>query len=144
MPSAWSPPPATSAERPPPPATNAERPPPPATSAERPTTPLRPWQRLEIRLAALFAAVTVLAVAVVGTWIYDRQRREVEGTVGIQLLNIGRVGALLVDPALVMAARRTPDGGAPERLRRVLAAMQQEVLLTTPVLLLTDYDPGKR
>jgi class 3 adenylate cyclase len=92
----------------------------------------------------LFAAVTVLAVGVVGTWIYDRQRREVEGTVGIQLLNIARVGALLVDPGLAMEAWRLPHGDAPARLRRALAAMQQEVLLTTPVLLLTDYDAGGR
>jgi hypothetical protein len=102
--------------------------------------PLRPWQRLTLRLAALFAAVTVLAVGVVGTWIYDRQRREVEDTVGIQLLNIARVGALLVDPGLVAEARHAPDGEGPDRLGRALAAIQQEVLLTTPVLLLTDYD----
>src|SRR5262245_11580321 len=98
--------------------------------------PLRPWQRLGVRLAALFAAVTVLAVGVVGAWIYDRQRREVEDTVGIQLLNIARVGALLVDPALAMSARRAPEGEAVAPLRRALSAMQQEVLLTTPVLLL--------
>ena len=80
-------------------------------SAEGATAPLRPWQRLGLRLAALFAAVTVLAVGVVGTWIYDRQRREVEETVGIQLLNIARVGALLVDPG-------PGHGGAPRAGRR--------------------------
>src|SRR5262245_62049497 len=89
--------------------------------------PMRPWQRLSLRLAALFAAITVLAVGIVGTWIYDRQRREVEQTVGIQLLNIARVGALLVDPGAVMAARGAGRADAPESLRRALAAMQQEV-----------------
>lgn len=113
-------------------------------SAEGATAPLRPWQRLSLRLAALFAAVTVLAVGVVGTWIYDRQRREVEDTVGIQLLNIARVGALLVDPSAVMEARRAGSADAAARLGRALAAMQQEVLLTTPVLLLTDYDAGRQ
>lgn len=112
------------------------------SSSEAATAPLRPWQRLSLRLAALFAAVTVLAVGVVGTWIYERQRREVEDTVGIQLLNIARMGALLVDPSLVAEARRGAEGDAPARLGRALAAMQQEVLLTTPVLLLTDYDAG--
>src|SRR5262245_25889905 len=118
--------------------------PPAATGAEGSAPALRPWQRLDVRLAALFAAVTVLAVSVVGAWIYDRQRREVEDTVGIQLLNIARVGALLVDPGLARAAIGSPAGEAPKRLHRALAAMQQEVLLTTPVLLLTDYDAGKR
>jgi sigma-B regulation protein RsbU (phosphoserine phosphatase) len=78
----------------------------------------------------------------VGAWIYERQRREVEETVGIQLLNIARVGALLVEPGLVSEARREAGGGASARLGRALAAMQGEVLLTTPVLLLTDYDPA--
>src|SRR5262245_62063635 len=115
-----------------------------AAAPPRATAPLRPWQRLGLRLAVLFAAVTVLAVATVGTWIYHRQRREVEDTVGSQLLNIARVGALLVDPGLAVAARRAPDGEAPARLRRALAAMQQEVFLATPVLLLTDYDGGRQ
>jgi hypothetical protein len=97
--------------------------PPSTPSAERGAVgPLRPWQRLTLRLAALFAAVTVLAVGVVGTWIYDRQRGEVEDTVGIQLLNIARVGALLVDPGLVAEARtpRTARGptGSDERWPR--------------------------
>jgi class 3 adenylate cyclase len=107
------------------------------------SVPLRPWQRLGLRLAVLFAAVTVLAVGVVGAWIYDRQRREVEETVGIQLLNIARVGALLADRDLIMQAR-IGRADAAARLGRALAAMQQEVLLTTPVLLLTDYDGVRR
>ena len=118
--------------------------PPPTASAEGAATPLRPWQRLSLRLAALFAAVTVLAVGVVGAWIYDRQRREVEVTLGIQVLNSARVGPLLIDPGLAMAARRAPDGEAPARLRRALAAMKQELFLPTPIMLLTDYDAGRQ
>src|SRR5262245_41456587 len=51
----------------------------------------RPWQRLSVRLAALFALVTVLAVGAVGLVTYERQQREVQDTVGTQLLNIARV-----------------------------------------------------
>ena len=61
--------------------------------------PLRPWQRLSVRLAAFFAVVTLLAVGAVGLFTYQRQQREVQDTVGTQLLNIARVAALLIDPA---------------------------------------------
>jgi class 3 adenylate cyclase len=122
---------------------SASNPPSAASVENAPEPPLRPWQRLGLRLAALFAAVTVLAVGVVGTWIYDRQRREVEETLGIQLFNIARVGALLVDPGLAMEARRAPGGDAPTRLGRALAAMQREAFLFKPVLFLTDYDAGR-
>ena len=72
--------------------------------------PLRPWQRLSVRLAAFFAAVTFLAVGAVGGMTYTRQQREVEDSVGTQLLNIARVAALQLDPRLhaeVDAARAT-------------------------------------
>src|SRR5215470_10541142 len=58
------------------------------------------WRRLSVRLAALFVAVTLLAVGLVGGLIYQRQARDVEDTLGAQLLSIARTGALLVDPAL--------------------------------------------
>ncbi|MGH7335237.1 MAG: hypothetical protein ACREKS_21335, partial [Candidatus Rokuibacteriota bacterium] len=55
-----------------------------------PPSPLapRPWQRLGVRLAALFAAVTLFAVGLVGFLMYERQKRELEDTLGVQLLNI--------------------------------------------------------
>src|SRR5437763_17200602 len=69
-------------------------------SGEQDTTaagrPPRPWQRLSVRLAGLFAVVTLLAVGAVGLFTYQRQQREVQDTVGTQLLNIARVAALLV------------------------------------------------
>ena len=40
--------------------------------------PLRPWHRLSVRLAVLFASVTLVAVALVGLLVYEWQRREVE------------------------------------------------------------------
>ena len=43
--------------------------------------PLRPWHRLSVRLAVLFASVTLVAVAVVGLLVYEWQRREVEEAV---------------------------------------------------------------
>jgi hypothetical protein len=56
-----------------------------------PTHSLRPWQRLSVKLACLLAAVTLCAVAAVGGLTYKRHQRELEDTVGTQLLNIVRV-----------------------------------------------------
>src|SRR5438876_588081 len=104
------------------------------------------WQRLGVRLAALFALVTLLAVGLVGTFVYQRQRREVEDMVGTQLLNIARTAALLVDPAthaeLQRASRVDPPAYA--RIQRALAAVQSEVVLTTPIYTLADYEPARR
>lgn len=107
---------------------------------------LRPWQRLSVRLAALFAAVTVLAVGLVGGLVYERQRRELEETVGTQLLNIARTGALLVDPALHAEARRALDRSskAYRRTQAALSAIREATVLLTPVYTLTDYDPARR
>ena len=107
---------------------------------------LRPWQRLSVRLAALFAVVTLLAVGLVGGVVYERQKREVEDTVGTQLLNIARVGALLIDPTLhAEAARvRSADSPAYRRLQKTLATIRTETLLPTPVYTLTDLDAPRR
>src|SRR5262249_54650441 len=109
--------------------------------------PLRPWQRLSVRLAALFALATLVAVGVVGAVIYERQKRELEDTVGTQLLNIARVGMLLIDPALHAEAQKTPgvtDSDAYKRISKALAAIQQEVVLATPLHTLAEYDRTKR
>jgi class 3 adenylate cyclase len=107
---------------------------------------LRPWQRLSVRLAALFAAVTLLAVGLVGGVVYHGQKREVEDTVGTQLLNIARVGALLIDPAAHAEVERTRATTSPAylRLRKALAAVRTETLLTTPVYTLTGLDAPRR
>jgi len=107
---------------------------------------LRPWQRLAVKLAAGFAALTVLTAGLVGVIVHERQKREVEDTVGTQLLNIARTGALLVDPALHAEVQRTlaKDSRAYTRLRKALAAVQAEVLLPTPIRTLSNYDPVKR
>jgi sensor histidine kinase regulating citrate/malate metabolism len=70
-------------------------------------------------MAALFALVTVLAVGLVGGVVYQRQKREVEDTVGTQLLNIARVAALLVDPGLHAEVQQTrrQDSEAYARIR---------------------------
>lgn len=46
-----------------------------------PTAPsaLRPWQRLSVRLAGFFAAVTVLAVALAGSVVYECPRTCLSG-----------------------------------------------------------------
>jgi class 3 adenylate cyclase len=106
----------------------------------------RPWQRLSVRLAGLFAVVTLLAVGAVGLFTYQRQQREVQDTVGTQLLNIARVAALLIDPALHVEAQRALDPGsaAYRELQKRLVAVQNEVLLTSPIQTLGDFDPAAR
>ncbi|HMH50612.1 MAG TPA: adenylate/guanylate cyclase domain-containing protein [Candidatus Acidoferrum sp.] len=106
----------------------------------------RLWQRLDVRLAALFALVTLLAVGLVGTFVYQRQRREVEDMVGTQLLNIARTAALLVDPATHAELQRASGVESPAyaRVQRALAAVQSETVLTTPIYTLADYDPERR
>lgn len=103
---------------------------------------LRPWQRLGVRLAALFAVVTLLAVVLVGQVVYGRQKRELEDAVGTQLLNIARVGVLVVDPAAHARLQASPDPGsaAYARVRQALLAMKTETLLPSPVYTISAYD----
>jgi class 3 adenylate cyclase len=107
---------------------------------------LRPWQRLSVRLACLLTAVTLLAVAAVGGFTYKRHQRELEDTVGTQLLNIARVTALAVDPSLHGQVQRSldPKSAAYLRIKRELVTIQNEVLLTTPIYTLADLDPARR
>jgi class 3 adenylate cyclase len=104
------------------------------------------WRRLSVRLAALFVAVTLLAVGLVGGLVYQHQMRSVEDTLGAQLLSIARTGALLVDPALHAEVQRTlsPDSPAYLAVRRALAAIRREVGLPTPTYTLTDYNGPRR
>ena len=121
-------------------APDAARPP------ERETPVLRPWQRLDVKLAAVFALLTLLTVGLVGALVHERQKREVEDTVGTQLLNIARVGSLLVDPRLHAEVQRTRarESKAYASLRRTLNAMRNEVFLTTPIRTLAELDPAQR
>jgi class 3 adenylate cyclase len=116
----------------------------PASSAR---SALPVWRRLAVRLALAFAVLTFLSVAIVGVLVRERQKRELEDAVGTQLLNIARVAVLLVDPAQHAALARAQDPGAPayRRVRTTLANVQREVLLTTPIRTLIDYDrTGRR
>ncbi len=108
--------------------------------------PLRPWQRLSVRVAGLFVAVTLLAVGLVGEVLYERQKRETEATLGALLLNIARTGAYLIDPDLHMVVQRTltQETSAYLRVRQALSIVQDENRIETPVYTLTDYDAEKR
>ena len=107
---------------------------------------LRPWQRLAVRLAAVFVAVTLVGVGLVGVLVRQRQSREIEDTVGTQLLNIARVSGLLVDPALHAEVARAPrvDSAAYGSLVKALTTIQTETLLTTPMRTLSEYDRASR
>ena len=104
----------------------------------------RPWQRLSVRVALLFVAVTLLGVGLVGLLIYQKQKRELETTLGVFLLNIARTGALLIDPKLhaEVEATRAQDSDAYRRLRAALAAIQDENRLQDPIYTLTDFNPA--
>jgi class 3 adenylate cyclase len=108
--------------------------------------PLRPWQRLSVRVAGLFVAVTLLAVGLVGEVLYERQKRETEETLGALLLNIARTGAYLVDPVQHLTVQRTltRETSAYLRVRQALSIVQDENRIATPVYTLTDYDAEKR
>ena len=107
---------------------------------------LRLWQRLSVRVAGLFVAVTLLAVGLVGEVLYERQKRETEATLGALLLNIARTGAYLIDPAqhLVVQRTLTQQTSAYLRVRQALSIVQDENRIETPVYTLTDYDAEKR
>src|SRR3989454_9401927 len=96
--------------------------------------PLRPWQRLSVRVAGLFVAVTLLAVGLVGEVLYERQKRETEATLGALLLNIARTGAYLIDPDLHMVVQRTltQETSAYLRVRQALSIVQDENRIETP------------
>ncbi|MBI4272166.1 MAG: HAMP domain-containing protein [Candidatus Rokubacteria bacterium] len=99
-----------------------------------------------MRVAALFVAVTLLAVGLVGQVLYERQKRDTEETLGTLLLNIARTGAYLVDPTQHLVVQRTlsQETSAYRRVRQALAIIQDENGIATPVYTLTDYDPEKR
>jgi hypothetical protein len=56
----------------------------------------------------LIVAVTFLAIGVVGTPIYQHQKRDLQATLATLLLNIARNGAPLVDPATLQAEAQPP------------------------------------
>src|SRR5688572_322777 len=116
----------------------------PPAKATRPALPL--WRRLAVRLALAFALLTFVSVAIVGVLVRERQKRELEDAVGTQLLNIARVAVLFVDAGqhAELARSRRAEAPAYRRLRASLDTVQREVLLTTPIRTLTDYDQATR
>jgi class 3 adenylate cyclase len=116
-------------------------------ASEKLTVPaLRPWQRLGAKLALAFALLALVTLGLVGALVYERQKREVEDTVGTQLLNIARTAVLLVDPAVHADAQAamSRDSPAYARIKKALVAVETETLLTTPIRTLTDFDPARR
>ncbi len=95
-------------------------------ASEKLTAPaLRPWQRLGVKLALAFALLALVTVGLVGALVYERQKREVEDTVGTQLLNIARTAVLLVDPAVHADAQAamSRDSPAYARIKKALVAV---------------------
>jgi class 3 adenylate cyclase len=107
---------------------------------------LSPWQRLSVRFATLFALAALLVIGAVGLLVYQRQKHEVEDTVGTQLLNIARVAVLLIDPGMHAEVQdaRAADSPAYLAIQKALTTVRTEVLLTTPIYTLADFDPAGR
>ncbi len=106
----------------------------------------RPWQRLGVRVAAGFVAVTLLGIGLVGSLIYERQKQVLQETLATFLLNIARTGAIFIDPTLHAEVERslTQDSEAYRRVRTVLAAIQDENQVATPIYTLTGFDASTR
>jgi class 3 adenylate cyclase len=106
----------------------------------------RLWQRFGARVAAGFVAVTLLGIGLVGLLIYERQKQILQETLSTLLLNIARTGALFIEPALHAEVERTltQDSAAYRRLRGVLAAIQDENRVATPIYTLTGFDEAAR
>ena len=122
--------------------------------------PLRLWQRLSTRMVAAFVLVTLFAIGLAafvmlyglaGVPLLGRLEavRDVQGlsrlleeVVSAKLLNLTRVGVLLINPLAQAEAQRTPDPHpeAQQRVRAALVSIQNAGELTTPVYTLTDYD----
>jgi class 3 adenylate cyclase len=68
--------------------------------------------------------------------------RLLEEVVSAKLLNLTRVGVLLIDPLAQAEAQRTPDPDpqVQQRVRAALVSIQKAGELTTPVYTLTDYN----
>jgi class 3 adenylate cyclase len=126
--------------------------------------PLRPWQRLSTRMVAAFVLVTIFAIGLAAFVMFyglvdvpllgrleavrDVQglSRLLEEVVSAKLLNLTRVGVLLLDPAAQAEAQHTldPESAAHQRVRTALVSIQKAGELTTPVYTLTDYNPATR
>lgn len=106
----------------------------------------RPWQRLGVRVALLFVAVTLVGISLVGSLIYGQQKQALEATLGALLLNVARTGVLFIDPALHAAveATLTRDSDAFHRLHATLEAIQTANRLETPIYTLTGFDATRR
>jgi class 3 adenylate cyclase len=74
--------------------------------------------------------------------VHQRQSREIEDSLGTQLLNIARVSALAIDPATHAEAAHggRPDTAAYRLVAKTLKRIQDETLLTTPMRTLAGYE----
>ncbi|PYM63891.1 MAG: hypothetical protein DMD79_07585 [Candidatus Rokuibacteriota bacterium] len=103
-------------------------------------------QRLGVRVAAAFVAVTLVGIGLVGLVIYELAKPALEEILGTLLLNIARTGALLIDPALHVQVETTltQDSDAYRRVRAALAAAQDANGVETPIYTLTGFDAAGR
>ena len=101
---------------------------------------LRPWQRLGVKVGALFVAVTALAVGVVVLVLYLHQEEEIEGTVGVLLESVAASLAFRASSAIDPDERDAVAGN--ERIRVVLQSVPSAVPLGVHAYVLADFDPA--
>jgi class 3 adenylate cyclase len=106
----------------------------------------RPWNRLGIRVAAGFVAVTLLGIGLAGVLIYQEDKQALEESLGVLLLSMARTGALTVRPDLHAEVERTltQESDAYRQLRAALAAVQDSNRVETPIYTLTGFDAAAR
>ncbi len=106
----------------------------------------RSWERLGVRVTAGFVAVTLLGIGLVSSLLYQRDKQILQETLATFLLNIARTGAIFIDPARHAEVERTlaQDSEAYRHVRGVLAAIQDENGVATPIYTLTGFDASKR
>lgn len=102
--------------------------------------PLPWWRRLGIRLGASFVLLVALAIVASGFLQYRAADRALRNSLGEQLVNIARTGALLIDGDLHEAAIRggTNDTAEYRRVRATLELIQETNYLWEPVSTLSN------
>ncbi|MFN2120874.1 MAG: HD domain-containing phosphohydrolase, partial [Anaerolineales bacterium] len=103
------------------------------------------WRRLSWRLSASFVLITAAGILLSGFLQYQVQERDLRASLGSQLVNIARTGALQVDPSLHHEVETTlvQNSDAFRQLRATLAAIQDNNQIETPIYTLTGFDAAR-
>jgi HAMP domain-containing protein len=104
------------------------------------------WRRLSWRLSASFVLITAAGILLSGFLQYQVQEQDLRASLGSQLVNIARTGALQIDPSLhhEVETTLTQSSDAFRQLRATLATIQDENQIETPIYTLTGFDAARQ